>query len=62
MFAGATEDWTTVREHMKRIPAAKMSVRAQGSPKSWHTLRDTISDSLLGTTRMGYMDCLQMPS
>lgn len=48
------EELATLREHVERIPAAKMSERA----KSRHLLRDTVSDPLLETTSMGYMDSL----
>ena len=51
-----------LREHVERIPAAKTSDRAQGSPNLRHTGGATVSNPLVGTTRMGYMDCLQMPS
>lgn len=47
---------------MEKIPAAKIPDRAQGFPESRHTQKDTVSDPLLRSTRMGYMDCLQMPS
>lgn len=45
-------------DHHERTHGAKLSDRTQDSPRSWHTRRDTVRDLLLGTTRMGYVNCL----